>query len=184
MATRHHLQILSGTLGFVVLLTTATQSAEAPLPWAATNGLHFVEAVINADNYRAAASGLAIKKSASPDVRAFARMLWVDSLEDTRRLKWALTKTEFYVVLPSQVSTHYMFVIDRLLPVSGDDFDQRFIAQQRASLSEALALAQAYARWGDDFRLKDYAAHSVPEIQRQLDQIREVDARRQALALR
>ena len=125
-----------------------------------------------------------MKKSPSVDVQNFGRMLWEDSIEDTRRLKWVLTKAEPYVVLPTQVSTHYMFVIDELLPVSGEAFDRRFIAQQTASLSDALALTQAYARWGDDFDLKEYAVRSVPRLQMQLDRIREIGQRHQALALR
>jgi putative membrane protein len=64
-----------------------------------------------------------------------------------------------------------MFVIDQLVGVSGDEFDRRFIAQQTASLKDALALAQTYARAGDDFDLKDYAERSVPKIEMQLDRI-------------
>ena len=184
MANRHHFKILSAGLGFVLLASSATDSAFARLPWAATSGLHFVEAVVNADNYRAAVGGLAMKKSPSSDVREFGRMLWEASIEDTRRLKRALMKAEPYVVLSSQVSTHYMFVIDELLPVSGDAFDQRFITQQTASLSEALALAQAYERWGDDFDLKDFAARSVPKLEMQLMRIREIEMRHQTLAMR
>jgi len=184
MANRHHLHMLCLTLALVFVASSATHPALARLPWAATSGLHFVEAVVNADNYRAAAGGLAMKKSQSPEVRDFGRALWKDSIEDTRALKWALTKAEPYVVLPTQVSTHYMFVIDELLPVSGAAFDQRFIAQQTASLSEALALAQAYARWGDDFDLKEFAARRVPKIEAQLDRIREIGMRHPSLALR
>ena len=184
MANRLHLYMLCLTLALVVLASSAPRPALARVPWAATSGLHFVEAVVNADNYRAAVGGLAMKKSPSQDVRDFGRMLWQDSIEDTRALKWALTKAEPDVVLPTQVSTHYMFVIDELLPVSGEAFDQRFIAQQTASLGEALALAQAYARWGDDFDLKEYAARSVPKLRTQLDRIREIGMRHQVLALR
>jgi hypothetical protein len=77
-----------------------------------------------------------------------------------------------------------MFVIDQLIPVSGEAFDERFIEQQTASLAEALALAQAYARVGDDLDLKDYAARSVPKIQAQLDRIREIGMRHEQSASR
>jgi len=184
MANRHHLHLLCGTLAVVLLASSAPRPALARVLWAATSGLHFVEAAVNADNYRAAVGGLAMKKSPSPDVRDFGRLLWKDSIEDTRALKWALTKAEPDVVLPTQVSTHYMFVIDELLPVSGEAFDQRFIAQQTASLGEALALAQAYARWGDDFDLKEYAARSVPRIETQLMRIREIGMQHRVLASR
>jgi putative membrane protein len=177
MANRHPLGAASATAALLLFAGPAADSASARLPWAATSGLHFVEAVVNADNYRAKAGGLAMKKSPSADVRAFGRELWVDSIEDTRRLRWVLNQAEPYVFLPTTVTPQYMFVIDELLPVSGDDFDRRFIAQQAASLSQALALAQAYARLGDDFDLKEYAARSVPRIQKRLDQVRVIALR-------
>jgi putative membrane protein len=140
--------------------------------------------VINADNYRAAAGGLAMTKSPSQDVRDFGRALWADSIEDSRNLQWVLDQTEPHVFLPTTVSPQYMFVIDELLPVSGDEFDRRFIAQQVASLTQALALAQAYARYGDDFDLKEYARRSVPTIKARLDRIIEIEMRRERLASR
>lgn len=182
MANRHHLIIASAAI--VLLAGSAVEPVSARLPWAATSGLHFVEAIVNADNYRAAAGGLAMKKSPSPDVRDFGRGLWLHSIDDTRRLRWLLNQTDPGVVLPSTVPPQYMFVIGELLPVTGAAFDERFIAQQTASLAQALALTQAYARFGDDFDLKEYARRSVPRLQAQLDRVREIDTRRQALALR
>jgi len=182
MANRLHLGSLIGTLSLVLAASGATHEAVARLPWAATSGLHFVDAVVAADNYRAAAGGLAVKTSPSPDVRDFGRMLWVDSIENTRRLKWVLTRTGPGIVLPASVSTHYMFVIDELVTVGGEAFDRRFIAQQTASLQQALALAQAYARAGDDLDLKEFAARSVPNIQMQLDRILQIERRHERLA--
>src|SRR5262245_37681472 len=177
MAPRHQFSTLSGTAALVLFAGFCTHAAAAQLPWAATSGLFFVDAVVAADNYRAAAGGLAIKKSPSPEVREFGRELWVDSLENTSRLRWLLNQHEPGVVLPTQVSPHYMFVIDQLVFVSGDEFDRRFIAQQTASLKQALALAQDYARVGDDFDLKEYAARSVPKIRRQLDRVLALEMR-------
>jgi putative membrane protein len=177
MANRHLLTIVSGAAALLLLVSSAGHSASTRLPWAATSGLHFVEAVINADNYRAKAGGLAMKKSPSPDVRDFGRALWVDSIEDTRNLQWVLDQTEPHVFLPTTVSPQYLFVIDELLPVSGDEFDQRFIAQQVASLSQALALAQTYARFGDDFELKEYAGRSALKIEKRLAELRAIEVR-------
>ena len=52
-----------------------------------------------------------------------------------------------------------------------------FIAQQVASLNQALVLAQAYARFGDDFDLKEYAARSAPKIEARLEQVRQIETR-------
>lgn len=183
MANRHLLGILrglsivSGAAALLLPAMSAGHTASTRLPWAATSGLHFVEAVVNADNYRAKAGGLAMKKSPSADVRDFGRALWVDSIEDTRNLQWVLYKTEPHVFLPTTVTPQYLFVIDELLPVTGDEFDRRFIAQQTASLTQALALAQAYARFGDDFDLKEYAKRSAPKIEARLAQVRRIGMR-------
>jgi putative membrane protein len=171
MANREPLGRFIGILSFALIASSALHAAPARLPWAATSGLHFVEAVVAADNYRAAAGGLAMKTSPSLEVRDFGRTLWVASIEDTRRLKWVLGPD---AVLPTRVSTRYMFVIDKLVTAGGDAFDQRFIAQQTASLQEALALAQAYARVGDDLDLREFAARSVPHIQMQLDRVLQI----------
>ncbi|HMI96563.1 MAG TPA: DUF4142 domain-containing protein [Micropepsaceae bacterium] len=184
MTNRHHLNIVSGTVALVLLAISVPHPVWGRIPWAATSGLHFVNAVVAADNYGAAAGGLAGKKSPSRDVREFGHMLWEDSIEDWRRLKWVLTKTEPNVVLPTHVFTHDMFLMDELIPVSGDAFDRRFIAQQAASLKEALALAEGYARAGDDFDLKEFAARNVPRIRMQLDRILQIEMRHQRLASR
>jgi len=137
-----------------------------------------------ADNYRAQAGGPAMKKSPSQDVRDFGRALWVDSIEDTRNLNWVLYKIDPHPYLPTTVSPQYMFVIDELLPVTGDEFDRRFIAQQSAALTQALALAEGYARYGDDFDLKEYATRRVPKIQARLDQVRAIEMRVERMASR
>ena len=173
MANRYRLMIVSASAALILIAS----SASARLPWAATSGPDFVEAVINADNYRAKAGGLAMKKSPSPEVRELGRALWTDSIEDTRNLQWVLDQTDPHVFLPTTITPQYMFVIDELLPVTGDEFDRRFIAQQTASLTQALALAEGYARYGDDFDLKEYAARSVPAIRERLDQIRQIATR-------
>jgi putative membrane protein len=163
----------------VVLLLAgcAAKHDSQRLSWAATNQLHFVDAVVAADNYRAAAGSLAMKKSSSPELREFGRLLWEESTETNSRLKWLLMKTEPGVVLPSGVFPRDMFVIDELIPADGEEFDRRFIAQQIASLEQSLALAQGYSRAGDDHDLKDFAERSVPKIQMQLDRLNELKMR-------
>ena len=78
---------------------------------------------------------------------------------------------------PTQVFSRDMFLIDQLVSVNGDAFDRLFIAQQTASLKEALALAEGYARAGDELDLKEFAARSVPKIKLQLDRILEIEIR-------
>lgn len=184
MANCHFLKMVSASAAFMLLVGFAAQPASARLPWAATSSLDFVQAVANADNYRAAAGGLAMKKSPSAELRAFGRALWLDSIEDTRNLQWVLDQIEPQPFLPTTVSPQYLFVIDELLPVSGDDFDRRFIAQQTAALGQALALAEAYARFGADFDLKEYARRSVPTLKARLDWIIAIEMRRETLASR
>ena len=184
MANRHPLHSLGRILALALLACLTVHPAMARLPWAAKSGVHFVDAVVAADNYRAKAGGLAMKKSPSYDVREFGRALWLNSLDNRRRITWVLTKNEPYVVLPERVTPQYGFVIDRLVPVRNEAFDREFIAQQIASLEESLALAADYSRAGDDLDLKEYAARSVPRLQSQLDRIREIAIRHERLALR
>jgi len=183
MAIHPRLHATSGFAALLLIASLALGPAFARLPWAAFNGAHFVEAVVKADNYRMRAAALAIKKSPSADVREFARQLWEDSIDDTRRLKWVLTKQNPYVVLPTQVSPHYLFVLDALIPVGRDVFDRHFIEQLAASLSEARSLAEEYARAGDDLDLKEFARASLPKIKIELDRITAIRSQHQALGV-
>ena len=174
MANCDKRKTVSVAFALALLAGCAVQSADR-VPWAMSSGLHFVDSVVAADNYRAEAGGLAMKKSLSSELREFGRVLWEESTEQNSRLKWLLTKTPPGVVLPTQISPQYMFAIDELLPVSGDAFDRRFIAQQTASLRESLILAEGYARAGDNFDLKEFAARSVPRLKMQLDRIHDIE---------
>lgn len=164
---------------FILALASnaAAWPVKARLPWAATSGVHFVEAIVEAANYRTAAAGLALRKSSSPDLREFARTLWLDTLADRRRLSWTLTRWRGYAFLPDRVSPRLMFVIDKLMPPTGDEFDARYIAQQEISLKEMLVLTEAYSRIGDDFDMKEYAKRSLPKIQMRLDEVRSIKKR-------
>jgi predicted outer membrane protein len=179
MANRHQLNILSGAAALILLTSIAVQAAGARLPWTATSSVDFVQAVINADNYRGQAGGLAMKKSPSQDVREFGRAIWVDSIEDTRNLNWVLSQIDPHPFLPTTVAPKYLFIIDELLPVTGTEFDRRFIAQQAKSLTDALARAEGYARYGADFDLKEYAKRSAPKIRARLDQLHQIETRYQ-----
>ena len=165
------------------ILALASNAAAWPvkvrLPWAATSGVHFVEAIVEANNYRAAAAGLALRKSSSPELREFARTLWLDTLADRRRLSWTLTRWRPYAFLPDRVSPRLMFVIDELILPGGDEFDARYIAQQEASLKKVLELAESYSKIGDDFDLKEYTQRSLPKIRMRLDETGEIGMRLQ-----
>jgi putative membrane protein len=163
--------VLAAPLVFA-LAACAARPGSARLPWAATSGVHFVEAVVEADNYRVAAAGVALKRSPSPMVRELARRVWLDTIENRRRLVWTLTRWRPYAFLPDRVSPRKMFVIDRLLFAKGNAFDRRYIAQQEASLKEVLALTEGYSKLGDDFDMKEYANRALPRIRMRLEEVR------------
>lgn len=166
---------LGAVLVFALAANAEARPVKARLPWAATSGVHFVEAIVEANNYRATAAGIAIRKSPSPELREFARTLWLDTLADRRRLSWTLTRWRGYAFLPDRVSPRMMFVIDELIPPGGDEFDARYVAQQEASLKEVLALTETYSRIGDDFDMKEYAKRSLPKIRMRLDEVRMIE---------
>src|SRR5262245_45976508 len=141
----------------------ATRTSEAPLvprPLPPVTATAFVGAVVASNNYEESAGAYALKRASSAEVKDFARAMIVDHREATRRLKWLLTKHDQLVVLPTHVSTDYLFVIDQLVFASAADFDHVYIAQQMQAHKEALMLAEEYARKGDDLDLRRFAERS------------------------
>jgi putative membrane protein len=187
MLRRVPFRAVSATRAALIVLgcVSAASPQAAPLvpfPLKPVSGPAFVEAVNAADIYEVSSGGYALKRSSSSAVKEFAQVMVDEHRNATRRLKWVLMKPDSYVVLPTHISTEYMFVMDRLVAASAADFDRVYVAQQMAAHRDALMLAEEYARAGDDLVLRRFAKASVPEIRMHLEMITQIA--QQELAVR
>lgn len=117
-----------------------------------TNG--FVTAAAVSDMYEVTAGKVALERSDSADVKAFAQQMIDAHTKTTKTLKGLLPTT---IVPPMAVDSRRQGMLDDLRGAKGADFDHRYVTQQVAAHKEADILMRGYAKDGDNAGIKKFA---------------------------
>ncbi|WP_420142352.1 DUF4142 domain-containing protein [Sphingomonas sp.] len=135
----------------------------------------FVTAAAISDMYEIEASKIALDKSKSADVKAFAQMMIKDHTATTAKLKATLASANVQATPPTALDDRRQGLIDNLKSASAADFDKVYLDQQTAAHQEALTVMKSYADDGDTPALKTLAAETAPKIQMHYDAVRKLD---------
>lgn len=117
----------------------------------------FVNAAAINDMYAAAAGKLAIQRSHSPSVRAFARRMVEAHSAALARLKKTIRYNNVNATLPATVDARRRGMLDDLRGARPENFDHRYMTQQVASHKEIDILMRRYAKVGKINAMKDFA---------------------------
>ncbi|HVW75371.1 MAG TPA: DUF4142 domain-containing protein [Rhizomicrobium sp.] len=128
-----------------------------------TNG--FVTAAAISDMYEVTAGKVALERSNSPEVKAFARKMIDAHTQTTQKLKSLLPAT---IVPPPNVDSRRQGMLDDLRGASSSDFDHRYITQQVAAHKEADILMRGYAKDGDNAAIRKFAADTDKAVKMHL----------------
>jgi len=124
----------------------------------------FAEAVSLHTMYEIAAAEIALGRSGSDEVRAFAE----DALNANKGASDTLTEvvraSNIPVEMPAELDARHQGMIDNLTGASDADFDGRFIEQQVNTHREALTLFEDYAEDGRSPPVRDFAVETVAGI--------------------
>lgn len=115
------------------------------------------------DLYETQSSQLALSQGKSPKVKAFGRMMIKHHMMTTKTLT-AAANSAGMTPPPPMLEPMQVDMMSQLQPLSGDTFDQAYIAQQKTAHAMALALHQTHAAQGDSLPLKKAAAKAVPIV--------------------
>jgi len=132
-----------------------------------TDAAGFATAVAATDLYEIESAKLAVAKSASGEVKAFAQHLRSDHEKSTAELKAAAAAAK--VTVTPALDSEKQAMLDRLKAASGAEFDRLFVEQQRTAHQKALNLLQSYASGGDTAELKDFATKTSAAVKGHLD---------------
>lgn len=146
---------------------------------AATVGSHdtgaFVDNVVQGNMYEIAAAKIAQQKSASADVKDFAKMMVTDHTAMLNEMKPLITKAG--KTPPTELDQRRNGLLDNLRAAGTKDFDKTYIDQQVAAHEETLSLLKGYADNGDNADLKAAATKAVPKVQGHLDKAKAIQAK-------
>lgn len=143
----------------MVLATPAFAQAMSPAEYVKTAGA--------SDLYEITSSRTVLESTTDPKVRMFAQMMIRHHTRSTADVKAAATRAKLRPAPPMLMPLQNE-LIAQLRAESGPSRDQAYIAQQKASHGQALAVQTAYAEEGTSVPLKTAAAKIVPVVKQHI----------------
>lgn len=145
-------------------------TAAAPASTATPATGSFLTTVAASNLFEIESSRLALTKSGNEKVKAFANQMVADHTQAGTKFKQAVTEAK----LPppaEKLDTRHQAILDDLTKRDGTGFDQAYIKAQHDAHVEAVALFDAYARSGENPRIKKFAAELLPTLKQHLQQV-------------
>ncbi len=143
---------------------------------AATATADFVHNVTIANEFEIQSSRVALQKTKSPAVRAFAQTMIDDHTNAGAKFKTALqasTAPNKHVVNGILDAGHQK-TMSQLQTDSPAAFDADYITAQTNAHKEAVDLFTDYSKTGEDASLKQFASDTLPTLQRHYDEAKKL----------
>ena len=128
----------------------------------------FVTAIAASDRFEIESGNLAQQKGQSDRVKDLGKMLAEEHTELSNELKARLAKSSPPVTTPIDLPPDLRARLQQLESLSGEQFDQRWMAEQTASHQQTLALLNGYLAVAEPGPLKDHAAKATGTVQKHL----------------
>jgi len=142
----------------------ATKQAAPAQPTAS-----FVATIVPANLFEVESSKLALERSRSDAVKAFARRMIEDHSKAGVRIREALAEAR--LTMPDErLGARHVAQMQELRD-AGDAFDRTYIEMQYKAHVEAVELLKAYAAGGENKQLRAFASDVMPALQAHLDHI-------------
>ena len=151
--------MMSAAFGAAILASPAAAQVMTPSEYVMTAGA--------SDLYEITSSKIVLETTQNPALRSFAQMMVTHHTKSTSDVKAAAMKSRVNVASP-QLSPLQQELVTELRGETGAARDAAYIAQQRASHGQALAVQTAYAMEGTAPALKTMAAGVVPVVERHI----------------
>ena len=135
----------------------------------------FVEQAAISDMYEIEAGKIALAKSQSQPIKAFAQKMIDDHGATTARLKALMPEAGVTAAPPAALDPRHARLIEDLQKTEPAKFDAVYLDQQTQAHREALGLMNSYATHGEVPALKDFAGETKPKIQMHLDIVSKLD---------
>jgi putative membrane protein len=154
---------------------TAPKSASTKPTDVTATTKRYAEGAAMGDMFEIESSRVALDRSKSNDVKQFAQEMIDAHTKTSDELRSTLVRIGLIIELPSMLDTLHQGLLDELKGANAQDFDTRYIAQQKNAHNEALMLHKSYASNGDMVDLKALVSATVPKIEKHIEMITDID---------
>jgi putative membrane protein len=141
----------------------------------ATEKATFVKMVSSSNKLEIDSSKLAVDKTSSPEVKAFAEQMIADHTKAGEEFMAALKK-EGEEPPAAELTPRHRDQLKQLEGVQDENFDATYVALQQAAHVEAVDLFRTYAEKPDDAVLAEFAKKTLPTLEMHLDHAKKLAA--------
>jgi putative membrane protein len=152
------------------------EPASTVLAAASVSGEEFVKTAGVAGMFEIDSSKIAATKSSNGDVKAFAQRMISDHTKAAEELKTVAKSAGDKYVLPTALDPDHQKMIDELNKADPSKFDATYVRMQTDAHKDAVALFGDYSKQGDEPKLREFAAKTLPVLQDHYDMIKRVAA--------
>jgi putative membrane protein len=125
----------------------------------------FAEIAMVATLYELQSARIGLRRAKREDVKQFAGQMLVDFEKIKTALESFLGSTETPTSPPQSLDTVHQTLIDDLNGAADEDFDGRYIAQQRLAHSEAITLLKTYLNHGEHAGMQNLCGIALPVLE-------------------
>ncbi len=133
----------------------------------------FIEDASAAGMFEIESSKIALEKSSDDKIKGFAQQMVDDHTKAGDSLKATVSDTQ-KTYLSSKETEKQVKEIEKLNKIDAKDFDKAYVKAQVKAHDEAVDLFKKYSEKGDDAKLKDFAATTLPTLQHHKTMIDEI----------
>ena len=175
--TRTVFQLLGGmALVLAAFALSPAMAADPPAKQAAAPAMAppststFLTNTVAANLFEIESSKVALTKTKSDKVKSFANLMVSDHTKAGTKFKQAVTDAK--LTPPAEkLDAKHQALLDDLKKKDGTAFDTAYVKAQHDGHVETVAMFEAYAKGGDNTRLKAFANEMLPTLKMHLDQV-------------
>jgi putative membrane protein len=120
-------------------------------------------------------SEIALKASSNAEVKSFAHQMIKDHSKAAKVLK-STAQASIGAKVPTALDAEHQQVLDDLKGKKGQAFDKAYLDDQVQAHDDAVALFSGYSESGDNAKLKQFAAETLPTLKMHQEHARKLDS--------
>jgi putative membrane protein len=115
-------------------------------------------------------SKVALSKTKNDKIKAFANLMVTDHTQAGTKFKQAVSDAKL-TASADKLDAKHQALLDDLKKQDGTAFDAAYVKAQTDGHVETVAMFEAYAKGGDNARMKQFATEMLPTLKAHLDQV-------------
>ena len=175
---------LAGLMAGALLFSTAALAQSAGEKTGANSMLgvapktaDFVKEAAMSDMLEIESAKIAVQKGNGPE-KKFAEQMITDHTKTSSELKSMANSSNLKADIPTALDSSSQSKLQKLRDAKPENFASQYDPMQVSAHKDAVSLFERYAKGGDDPKLKDWAAKTLPALQHHLEMAQEMDKKR------